>query len=214
MYRTNTEPADASPTVQSNTLENHNDSITRNNNFNRTPSSIWRARTPLSKRRLHQQVFGLVQLIKPSNGFTGARNCDRRTTAALWSWRIIRDQLPLLSRRTYGGCRSATTRTSIAGSRSFRLDGTHDWNPSMALARTRRANIRANQSLGARTSGANHSDKNQRAAFHCAQFNFCQFQFAQFHIVWQRWSIALEAWSLVCPTLHFKHTRKDFATCQ
>jgi len=214
MYRTNTEPADASPTVPFNTLEYQNESIARNNNFSRSPCCIWRPRTLVSRRRIHQQSICPGQQINAPNTFTSAINCGARTTAAIWSWRIIRDQLPLLSRRTYGGCRSATTRTSIAGSRSFRLDGTHDWNPSMALARTRRANIRANQSLGAGTSGANHSDKNQRAAFHCAQFNFCQFQFAQFHIVWQRWSIALEAWSLVCPTLHFKHTRKDFATCQ
>ena len=214
MYRTNTEPADASPTVPFNTLEYHNEYITRNNNFSRSPCCIRRLRTLLSRRRLHQQSICPSQQINAPNTFTSATNGERRTTAAIWSWRLIRDQLPLLSRRTYGGCRSATTRTSIAGSRSFRLDRTRDWNPSMALVGTRCANIRANQSLGARTSGENHSDKNQRAAFQCAQFNFCQFQFAQFHIVWQRWSIALEAWSLVCPTLHFNPTRKDFATCQ
>ena len=214
MYRTNTEPADATPTVQFNTLEHPNESLTPNNNFNRTPWRLCGLGTAVSKRPIHQRrICGRAQ-INPPNAFTGAINGGARTTVAVWSRRLIRNQLPLLSRRTYGGCWSATTRTSIAGSRSFRLDGTHDWNPSMALARTRRANIRANQSLGARTSGANHSDKNQCAPFHCAQFNFCQFQFAQFHIVWQRWSIALEAWSLVCPTLHFKHTRKDFATCQ
>ena len=214
MYRTNTEPADATPTVQFNTLEHPNESLTPNNNFNRTPWRLCGLGTAVSKRPIHQRrICGRAQ-INPPNAFTGAINGGARTTVAVWSRRLIRNQLPLLSRRTYGGCRSATTRTSIAGSRSFRLDGTHDWNPSMALARTRRANIRANQSLGARTSGANHSDKNYRAPIHCDQFNFCQFQFAQFHIVWQRWSIALEAWSLVCPTLHFKHTRKDFATCQ
>ena len=214
MYRTNTEPADASPTVPFNTLEYQNESLARNNNFSRSPCCIRRSRTLVSRRRIHQQSICPGQQINAPNTFTSAINVERRTLAAIWSWRIIRNQLPLLSRRTYGGCRSATTRTSIARSRSFRLDGTHDWNPSMALARTRRADIRPNQSLGARTSGANHSDKNHRAPIHCDQFNFCQFQFAQFHIVWQRWSIALEAWSLVCPTLHFKHTRKDFATCQ
>ena len=204
MYRTNTEPADASPTVQSNTLENHNDSITRNNNFNRTPCSIWRARTPLSKRRLYQQVFGLVQLIKPSNGFTGTRNCDRRTTAALWSWRIFRNGLPPISRRTDGGGGPSPCWTKVVSSRSFRLDGTPAWNPSMALAGTRRDNFIAYQSHGARTCSGNRS----------RHFTFYQFQFTQFHIVWQRWSIALAAWSLVCPTLPFKHSRKDFATCQ
>ncbi len=210
MYRTNTEPADASPTVPFNTLEYHNEYITRNNNFSRSPCCIWRLHTLLSRRRLPQQNICPGQQINAPNTFTGAINGERRATAAIWSRRIIRDQLPLLSRRTYGGFRPTTTRTSIARSRSFRLDRTRDWNPSMALVGTRRAN----QSLGARTSGANHSDKNQPAIFHGAQFNFSQFQFTQFHIVWQRWSIALEAWSLVCPTLHFKHTRKDFATCQ
>ena len=214
MYRTNTEPADASPTVPFNTLEYQNEYITRNNNFSRSPRCIWRLRTLLSRRRIHQQNICPGQQINAPSTFTGAINGERRTTAAIWSWRLIRDQLPLLSRRAYGCCRPTTTRTSIARSRSFRLDRTRYWNPSMALAGTRRANIRANQSLGARTSGANHSDKNQPAIFHGAQFNFSQFQFTQFHIVWQRWSIALEAWSLVCPTLHFKHTRKDFATCQ
>jgi len=214
MYRTNTEPADASPTVPFNTLEYHNEYITRNNNFSRSPCCIRRLRTLLSRRRLHQQSICPSQQINAPKTFTGAINGERRTTAAVWSRRLIRDQLPLLSRRTYGSFRPTTTRTSIARSRSFRLDRTRDWNPSMALVGTRRANFRANQSLGARTSGANHSDKNQRAIFHGAQFNFGQFQFAQFHIVWQRCSIALEAWSLVCPTLHFKHTRKDFATCQ
>lgn len=204
MCRTNTEPADASPTVQSNTLENHNDSITRNNNFSRTPCSIWRARTPLSKRRLNQPNVGLLQHIKSPTGFTGARNCDPRTTAALWSWWIIRDGLPPISRRTDGGGGPSPRWAKVVSSRSFRLDGTPAWNPSMALAGTRRDNCIAHQSHGARTCSGNGS----------RHFTFYQFQFTQFHIVWQRWSMALAAWSLVCLNLTFKHSRKDFATCQ
>ena len=204
MYRTNTEPADASPTAQFNPLEKPNESITRNNNFSRTPCSIWRARTPLSKRRIHQQRICGHSQIKPPNHFPGASNGNRRTTAALWSWRIIRDGLPSISRRTNGGGGPSPCWTKVVSSRSFRLDGTPAWNPSMALAGTRRDDCIAHQSHGARTCSGNRS----------RHFTFYQFQFTQFHIVWQRWSIALAAWSLVCPTLRFKHTRKDFATCQ
>lgn len=214
MYRTNTEHADASPTAQFNTLENPNESITRNNNFSSTPCSIWRARTPVSRRRICRAPVCANKQINPSNGCTGAINGSRRTTAALWSRRIIRDQLPPLSRRTYGGGGPGSCWPQILGARSFRLDGTPAWNPSMALDGTRRANFLANQSHGARTDCGNCAATLQRASSGFAQFAFGQFQFNKFHIVWQRWSIALAAWSLVCPTFHFQHSRKDFATCQ
>jgi len=216
MYRTNTEPADASPTAQFKPMEKPNESITRNNNFSRTPCSIWRARTPLSKRRIHQQHICGHSQIKPPKHCTSPSNGNgnRRTPAALWSRRIICDQLPHLSRRTHGCGGPGNCRSEIVGARSFRLVGTRLGNPPMALAGTRRANIAGNQSHGARTCRGNCASACATTAYRFAQFIFCRFKCFQFHIVWQRWSIALAAWSLVCPTLRFKHTRKDFATCQ
>ena len=214
MYRTNTEHVDASPTAQFKPLEKPNESITRNNNFSRTPCNIWRARTPLSKRRIHQQRICRHSQIKPPNHFTGASNGNRRTPAALWSRRIICDQLPHLSRRTHGCGGPGNCWSEIVGARSFRLDGAFAWNSSMALGATRRVNLNANQPHGARTNCGNFAATLHRVSSGFAQFAFGHFQYVQFYFVWQRWSIALAAWSLVCPTLRFKHTRKDFATCQ
>ena len=214
MYRTNTEHADATPTVQFNTLEHPNESLTPNNNFNRTPWRLCGLGTAVSKRPIHQQrICGRAQ-INPPNAFTGAINGGARTVASLWSWRIICEQLPRLSRRTYGCGGPGNCRSEIVGARSFRLVGTRLGNPPMALAGTRRANIAGNQSHGARTCRGNCASACATTAYRFAQFIFCRFECFQFHIVWQRWSIALAAWSLVCPTLRFKHTRKDFATCQ
>ena len=214
MYRTNTEPADATPTVQFNTLEHPNESLTPNTNFNRTPWRLCGLGTAVSKRPIHQRrICGRAQ-INPPNAFTGAINGGARTTVAVWSRRLIRNQLPLLSRRTYGCGGPGTCRSEIVGARSFRLVGTRLGNPPMALAGTRRANIAGNQSHGARTCCGNCASACATTAYRFAQFIFCRFECFQFHIVWQRWSIALAAWSLVCPTLRFKHTRKDFATCQ
>ena len=214
MYRTNTEPADATPTVQFNTLEHPNESLTPNNNFNRTPWRLCGLGTAVSKRPIHQRRNCGRAQINPPNAFTGAINGGARTTVAVWSRRLIRNQLPLLSRRTYGCGGPGTCRSEIVGARSFRLVGTRLGNPPMALAGTRRANIAGNQSHGARTCCGNCASPCATTAYRFAQFIFCRFQYFQFHIVWQRWSIALAAWSLVCPTLRFKHTRKDFATCQ
>ena len=214
MYRTNTEPADASPTVPFNTLEYQNEYITRNNNFSRSPCCIWRPRTLVSRRRIHQQSICSGQQINAPNTFTSAINCAARTAVAVWSRRLIRKQLPLLSRRTYGCGGPGTCRSEIVGARSFRLDGAFAWNSSMALGATRRLNPNANQPHGARTNCGNYAATLHRVSSGFAQFAFGHFQYVQFHFVWHRWSIALEAWSLVCPTLFFKHPRKDFATCQ
>ena len=214
MYRTNTEPADATPTVQFNTLEHPNESLTPNNNFNRTPWRLCGLGTAVSKRPIHQRrICGRAQ-INPPNAFTGAINGGARTTVAVWSRRLIRNQLPLLSRRTYGCGGPGTCRSEIVGARSFRLDGAFAWNSSMALGATQHLNLKANQPHGARTNCGNFAATLHRVSSGFAQFAFGHFQYVQFHFVWQRWSIALAAWSLVCPTLRFKHTRKDFATCQ